>query len=490
MINLARGAARGAAWNFATVLFERSFGFIILGILLRYIPASAVGVVAIGSAIADLARMVAVGGAGEQVQASPGDMPVEAGAFWSQLLASLVFMAALLAASPIIGRIYHQPALAFVLQTLALNIFLTCFLVVPAARLTQQFRFRAIGLISFGSTVSGGIVALPFALSGHGIDALIYQRIVGAAFFAIVACWVTRWIPPLPPSWTVLKNSFRFSLPLMQASLVDYFSITGYIMLIGLRMSVANVGQFRIAQRLVEVLQEIAFVPARKVFLPVFVAVRADPARRFETTKQMLDLLSVIIFFVSAVSGAVAKPIVLLMFGPRWEQAAPVFAIITLMAPVTAFYGVINPLLTAAGRTHLVSLFALGNVAIIVIAVWFAAPCGLIVLAWALAGRGLLSIVLFIPALKIGLDRPVLPLLQLLVLPLAALLVARAMAFFGLELLPPLDLIGQLAAGAGIAAMGFAAVMLLAAPRRVLAMASRLRKALIGPVMPEPGFLG
>ena len=91
-MSLARGAARGVAWNFATVLAERSFGFLILGLLLRVIPASVVGLIAIASAISDLARIVANSGAAEQVQASPGDRQVEAGAFWSQLLASLLFM--------------------------------------------------------------------------------------------------------------------------------------------------------------------------------------------------------------------------------------------------------------------------------------------------------------------------------------------------------------------------------------------------------------
>src|ERR1700709_75421 len=152
-MNLARGAARGAAWSFATVLFERGFGFVILGVLLRYIPATAVGVVAIRSAISDLARMVALGGAGEQVQAAPGDIDVEAGAFWSQLLVAVLFTAILLGAAPAISRIYHEPALTPVLQALAFNIFVTCFLVVPAARLANQFRFRAIGLISLGSTI-------------------------------------------------------------------------------------------------------------------------------------------------------------------------------------------------------------------------------------------------------------------------------------------------------------------------------------------------
>jgi len=488
-MNLARGAARGAAWSFATVLFERSFGFVILGILLRYIPASTVGVVAIGSAVADLARMVALGGAGEQVQAAPGDRAVEAGAFWSQLLAAAVLGIGLLAAAPAMGRLYHAPAMGFVLQSLALNVLLTCFLVVPSARLENQFRFRAIGLMALGSTITGGLVALPFAFAGAGVDALVYQRLAGTVFFALTACWVARWVPPRPPALGVLRDSFRFSLPLMQAALIDYFSITGYVMLIGLRMAMTDVGQFRIAQRLLEVLQEIAFAPARKVFLPVFVVVRTDPARHYEATRKLLDVLSVTMFFAAAIAGAVAKPLILLMFGPRWEQAVPVFSIITLMAPVTALYGVINPLLTAAGRTKLVWRFALGNAAIILLTVWLAAPAGLKVLAWALAGRGLFSIAMFVPALKAGLRQPVAPLLRLLLLPFMALLAARVLSYAALAQFPGTGLIWQLLIGGAAAFAGFAGVMLLGAPKRVWAMSRQLHQALLGPIPMEATFL-
>jgi O-antigen/teichoic acid export membrane protein len=488
-MSLARGAARGAVWNFATVLFERGVGFLVLGVLLRYIPASSVGVVAIGSAISDLVRMISVGGAGEQVQAAPGDLAVEAGAFWSQFYASVVLGVLLVAAAPAVAALYHEPALVLVLQILAINILITAFLVVPSAKLGGAFRFRALGLISFGSTVMGGAVALPFAIAGHGIDALIYQRLAGVVFYAVVACAVSGWRPPRPPSFAVLRASFRFSLPLMQASLVDFVSWTAYVMVIGLRMSAADVGQFRIAQRLVEVLQEIAFAPARKVFLPVFVAVREDADRLFEATLHMIDLLAVIIFFCAAVSGAAARPVVLLMFGHRWEAAVPVFEIMTLMAPVTALYGVINPLLTAAGRTNLVSRFATANVLIIVAAAWFAAPYGLIVLAWALAARGLLTVFLFVPAMRIGLGRPVAPLLALLILPMAALAAARAAAAAAVALLPGMDLGGELAVTVGVSALVFAAVLLIFAPRRVTRMAARLRRALIGRVTVENGFL-
>ena len=43
---------------------------------------------------------------------------------------------------------------------------MTAFLIVPSARLETKFRFKALGLISLGSTISGGLVALPFAFAG------------------------------------------------------------------------------------------------------------------------------------------------------------------------------------------------------------------------------------------------------------------------------------------------------------------------------------
>jgi O-antigen/teichoic acid export membrane protein len=477
-MSLARGAARGTVWNFATVLFERGFGFLILGVLLRYIPASAVGVVAIGSAISDLVRMLSVGGAGEQVQAAPGDKEVEAGAFWSQFIASVVFVAFLLVSAPAFGRLYDQPVLALVLRILALNILLTSFLVVPGAILSANFKFRSLGLIAFGSTVTGGLVALPFAFSGHGVDALVYQRLVSVIFYVICVCSVTRWLPPRPPRWAVLRRSFQFSLPLMQASLVDFVSYTAYVMVVGLRVSVADVGRFRIAQRLVEVLQEIAFAPARNVFLPVFVAVRDDPARRFDAAMLMLDVLAMVIFFVSAVAGAAAHPVVLLMFGQRWASAAPVFAIMTLMVPVSSLYSIINPVLTAAGRVHMVSLFSLANVATVLLVAWFASSYGLVALAWALAARGVLSIVLFIPAMKIGLGRPVMPLIRLLILPACALAVARLLAWLVLAHAPGINLFGQLVISVGVSGLTFAAIVLVFARHRVHRLVVRVHEAL------------
>ncbi len=307
-MSLARGAARGAAWNFATILAERAVGFAIFAVLLRVVPAPDVGIIAIAGSVSELVRIAANSGAGAQVQASPGNAEIEAGAFWSQLLTALPAMLALSAAAPWIAHLYGQPALSPLLRLMALNVVMTCFLIVPSARLASQFRFKAIGLISLGSTAAGGACALPLALGGHGLAALATQRMAGVAFYAFCACRAARWMPPPPPRLAALAAGFRFSLPMMQAAFVDYLALTGYVMLAGLRLEVVALAQFRVAQRLLEVLQELSFLPARKLLLPVLAAVRADEQRRREVLRRMLDLIAMLIFFTSAVSGAAAGP--------------------------------------------------------------------------------------------------------------------------------------------------------------------------------------
>jgi hypothetical protein len=91
--------------------------------------------------------------------------------------------------------------------------------------------------------------------------------------------------------------------------------------------------------------------------------------------------------------------------------------------------------------------------------------------------------------MKIGLERPVMPLVRLLLLPAAGLAAARLSAMLALNALPGLGLIGQLVVASGVSAAAFAAVLLIFAPRRVVVMANRLRRALIGQVTAEGSFL-
>lgn len=490
-MSLRRGAAHGAAWNLATALGERSIGFVVLAILVRHVSVRDVGLIAIASAISEIGRMVTTGGSGEQVVASPGDRSVEAGAFWAQLMLAVVVATLLFTAAPLLAATYGAPALSWVTRALSVNIVIGTFLVVPSARLAQRFGFRALSLMSLGATVLGGSVALVLVFLGYGLAALIAQRIVGIAFYATAASITARWRPPAIPAFATIWRALRFNIPMMGAAFVDYVAATGYVVLIGIRMPVAAVGEFRIAQRLAEVLRELTVFPASKVFLPVFVAVRDDPDRRFAVARSLMDVLAIGSLAAAAIAGSVARPIVVLMFGARWASSAPVFAALSLIVPAAAIYAFVNPMLTALRRPVLVSAFAALNAASTALAAWFAAPEGLLALAWTLAARGLLTAVLLLPALSIGIGRPAWPLLRLFIVPFAALIAARMAAMAILPMIthgPGLDeaaLFAQLAVGTLVSGSVFFGVMTILAPRRIGA----LLRQLMGAFRPTPALV-
>ncbi len=474
-MSLGHGAARGAAWNLATVLIERSVGMAVLAILLRHVTIADVGIVAIASAISEIGRMITSGGAGEQVIASPGDRSVEAGAFWAQIILAIAFTIALFALAPALARWYGDPALGWVTRALAANIFIGAFLIVPSARLAQVMRFRALSLMSLGSTLLGGTIALALVFAGYDLPALIAQRIVGISFYAVAASIVARWHPPIPPGFAGIGAALRFNLPMMAAGFVDYIANTGYVVLVGARLPIVAVGQFRIAQRLAEVLQELAIFPTSKVFLPVFVAVRDDPDRRFAIAKKLCDALAILSLGVAAVAGAAATPITILLFGHRWAAAGPVFGAMSLIVPAAALYAFVNPMLTALKRPGLVSLFAALNAATIACAAWFAAPFGLMALAWTLAARGALAAGLLLPAFSIGLGRSAKPIFSLLITPLFGLLIARLAGEIVTRTIPAsTDPFTALIFAGGAAGVAFSATLLVFARRRTLALIATL----------------
>lgn len=398
-MSLARGAARGAMWNFGTVLVERGIGFVVLAALLRLVPVRDFGLVAIGGALSDLARAVISGGAGELVQAAPEDRESVAAAFWCQMLAAGGFAVLLAAAAPGLAAIYRLPKLAPVLWAFAFTLVLAAFVTVPSALLAARFRYRALGVMSLGSTILGGAAAVPFALGGGGVEALVVQRAVGVLFYALAAAAVAGWRPPGFPGTAAMRRAGRFTWPLMQAAVVDYFSTTGFVVLVGLVLSPVDTGRFRIAQRLAEIVEDLAIMPARKVFLSVFVALGDVPARRFAAALRLVDVLFVVLFGAAAVASAVARPLIAVLFGPAWLGAAPVFAALVLVAPASVLYGLLNPVLTAIGRTRTVFRYAWVNAVSIGVVAVLGARLGVWPLACLLAARGLLAALVLLPGL-------------------------------------------------------------------------------------------
>ena len=420
-MSVERRAAAGAFWSFGATSAERAVGFAIFAIILHFVPVGDVGLVAIGSMLVELANTIAVAGVAERVIASKERDPrIEAGSFWAHFVTAGSLAALLWSLSHVAAHIYNEPRLVWVMRSLSAIILMNVLVVVPLATLTRDFRYRTVGLMSLASTIVGALAALPLALGGSGVLALVVQRLAGVGFFVLAVTLVTRWIPRVRVAPGDIVSALRFSLPLIGANLVDYLSRTGFALVAGLRLDVVSLGYLRVAQRLVEVLQEVVVTSISRIFLPLFVSIRDEPGRRYDVMLRIMNVMALLVVGCFAVAGAAARPLIDSMFGLHLQPAAPVFAVLSWLGPSIVVSAFVRPLLISCGRSEQMLLISSVNAVTTGIVAYLAVPFGLTVLGEALVARSLLAILFMAPFIRSALQHPVTPLLTTLILPTAA----------------------------------------------------------------------
>lgn len=479
-MSLERRVASSAFWSLAATSSERAVGFIVFAIILHFVPVGDVGLVALGSMLVDLANTIAVAGVAERViGCTERDPRIELSSFWAHVLIASVLALALWFLAPLASSIYGEQRLVWVMRALSGVVLLNALVVVPLATLTRDFRYRTAGLMSLGATVAGAVGALPFALAGFGAISLVVQRLTGVLFFVVAVTAVTRWHPKGRTSLAEIRSALHFSMPLIGSNLVDYLSRTGFALFAGLRLDVVSLGYLRVAQRLLEVLQEVVVTSISRIFLPMFVSIRDEPARRYDVAVRIMNVMALLVVGCFAIAGAVARPLVDGMFGAHLQPAAPVFAVLSFLAPYIVVSAFLRPLLISCGRGTQMLLVSSINALTTGLVAYFVVPYGLTTLSEALVARGFLAILLMAPFMRAALQHPILPLLTGLIVPVAAGIVAR-LAVLGFErfVVPAhWPALAALVLEGMIAAMAYVIMLLIFARKRSFDVIYSLRKA-------------
>ncbi|WP_291297974.1 oligosaccharide flippase family protein [Elioraea sp.] len=393
-MSLGRKATEGTLLSIGAAFGDRIIGFLVFALVVRYVEAREVGLVALCAQFVDLANAVATSGLGERVmQRRSLDPRVTATLFWTHALISLPVMLLLAALGPLLAWFLEEPLLQPLLLILSASLMLNVFVTVPAGLLAREMRYRPITLLSVLSTLVGGAVALTLAFTGYGLWALALQRVAGVGFYALGTMVVTRYWPILAFDHSEFREAVRFALPLMGSQAL--IALPGVVTMtaIGRNLGVEAVGQLRIAQRLSELMVQLVISPVMRVFIPVFSAMSDNRERLRDMLRRVIDALALPVLPMFAVAAVVAGPLTRLAFGPGWDVSASLFQILSLAAPLVVVSTVTWPALVGIGRTGDVFRLKLFEVVITVAVALAASPFGVFAYVWASIGRAAVQLI-------------------------------------------------------------------------------------------------
>ncbi|WP_372728599.1 oligosaccharide flippase family protein [Nocardioides sp.] len=339
--------ARGALWLATNGIVVKASQTIVLLTLAAILEPSALGLVAIGTLVANIAAKLSTLGTSSALIYWRGDVDrasrtaLTIGVVLGSVLAALLWMIAPWLA----GSLRAGDGGADVVRGLTVVMPFMAISAVSAEMLRRELRFlRRIIPDSTGAVV-GAVVAIVLVSQGQGVMALVAGQIVQATL-AMLLFWVVR--PPIRPGWNRqdAQGLLSYGGPYAGGGLLELVQLNVDYLIVARVLGAAALGQYSLAYRL-------AFMPY--LMIVVVTAGAAFPFLCRQRGEQLgraavVVMTATLTLVAPLLAGVVLFADHLTLLGDKWAPGVPVVAWLAVYATLLSVGLLVQVSLNASGR--------------------------------------------------------------------------------------------------------------------------------------------
>jgi O-antigen/teichoic acid export membrane protein len=256
------------------------------------------------------------------------------------------------ASAPLIAALYGEERLVGLTLALAPLVLVNSVAMPLQAGLQRDLRFGTIAIVEIVAAVVGVAAAITAAALGAGVWSLVLLPGVSALVRLIGFLGIRR--PPLTRArpWRDLRPVLGTGGSILGVELLNYAARNVDNVLIGRALGPAVLGVYTRAYALLMLPISQLNGPLARVGLPVLSRLRddEDAYRRYVRAAMLVIAYAAIPTF--ALLAAMAGPLVLVLLGDAWTEAAPIFALLAIAGAAQALGNVSGWLYVSLGRAH------------------------------------------------------------------------------------------------------------------------------------------
>jgi lipopolysaccharide exporter len=413
--NLDRKLVRGSAWLSLSFGGTQVVTFVVAAVLAHFVAPADFGLVALASVAIVVATTLQESGLGLALIRQRTDLDDAAGTvFVFNGVAGVALYGVAFVTAPLLADVFSQPGLTAVLRVLAIVLVIRALGITPGALIEREMTFSKRAQGELGGAAVQALVAVPLAISGAGVWSLVAGQLAAQ----IVQSTVFWLVTPLRPSprrfrFRTLRELARFGRHMTLANLIALVDQNIDTATVGRLLDGADVGYYNMAWRLSNLpATGIGYIVGRVMF-PAYSTLQQDKVafrHVFLTNVRRIALVSLPVGVGILLA---AHPIVVAVFGRRWEPAVAPLQILAVFGVVRAFVGTTAPVLQAAGRPQLIVMLNIWQLAALCAGLFaLTPPFGI---KGAAAAVTLAAVAGLVPAFWLALRTLELPLRELLV---------------------------------------------------------------------------
>jgi PST family polysaccharide transporter len=211
-------------------------------------------------------------------------------------------------------------------------------------------RFKAIAIIELGSMATGVLVGILMAVSGYGYWSLVGSNLSIETAGFLLTWTISRWRPQLPSRGSGIGPLVSFGANRTASDFISSVARGSDNLLIGRAYGATGVGLYSRGSDLLMRPLEQFLSPINAVFLPTLSRLQSQPERYRSTFLRVYEAIAMIGFLFTGLFLALARPITLVMLGPKWEPAAVIVGGFTIAAFCVPLANASTWLFTSQGR--------------------------------------------------------------------------------------------------------------------------------------------
>lgn len=343
------------AWSFGTKYVMLAVQFISTVIIARLVTPDDIGIYTVAAVFIGLGQLIREFGVNRYIIQEP-ELTVERIRAASTL--NLMFGwgagVAVFLASWTVGGFYGRAEVQEVMQLLSINFLFVPFGAITFAFLRREMRFQEMMWIQVISAVAGASVGIAAAWHGEGYRALVWSAIAGT-LATVAVCQIFR--PKevtFKPGLREIGYVFRFCRYAGTDSIIGHLNTSAPDLILGKLLGMPTVGLFSRATGTVALFNTVVIKGLSGVVLPYFSRALREGKETRPAYAHAVGCITGLAWPFFAVLGLLSAPIIEMLYGSQWREAAPLVQIMCLGACLFALVSISSDVLTAVGQVRTV----------------------------------------------------------------------------------------------------------------------------------------
>lgn len=344
-------SVRGGVLTLTSQITSFALQTVFTVVLARLLTPADFGMVAMVTAVTGLARVFADAGLTHAtIQRTDINHHQVSALFWINAAIGLGLMLLTMALAPALAWFYKEPRLTAIAMVVAFIFLIGGLGVQHDALLKRQMHFKALAVRNIASYVVATALAVTMGWQGAGYWALVAFPVAMCVMQTTLSWVMVGWRPGVPPRDTQFRSLLVFGGNIAASNIIAYVNRNVDNVLIGWFWGAGPLGLYSKAYSLLMLPLHQLNAPVAAVAVPAFSRLQDDPERY---ARYYLRTINLIMWISAPLIGFLfiaAEPVILIVLGGQWGEAAVVFQLLAISALVQPLYNTMGWLFVSRGR--------------------------------------------------------------------------------------------------------------------------------------------